>query len=95
MRTLSFLLCFILFSCKNHYNDTLHWIDNIQPGTDISKVKASQPPYVTTNWNNARMYNDSTYGYKIEKIRGNNDILNMPHYLIFRNDKFLMRQSRK
>ena len=95
MRICLVILCVIIFSCKNYYNETLHWIDNIPLSTDITKVKACQPSYVIIDWKNPRIYNDSTYAYKIEKIRGSDDVLNMSHYLIFRNNKFLTRQSKK
>jgi len=91
IRTLTFSL---LLSCKSHYNDTIHWVDNIKIGSDISLVKRTQPNFVTIDWTNSDTIN-KVVRYKVTKIKGDNDILKMAHYLIFIDNKYQGRQSHK
>jgi hypothetical protein len=69
-------------------------MDNIKVGTDINKVKSTQPDFITIDWNNPEVF-ETTVRFSIKKIRGNNDALNMSHYLVFENNKYLRRESRK
>ena len=81
-------------SCKNYYNDTIQWIDKIPVGTSVSNVKRTQPDFVTIEWSKPDTINQNIR-YMVSKIKGSNDILNMNHYLIFQDDKFIGRRSRK
>lgn len=83
-----------MVSCKNYYNDTIKWADNLEGGLSINTVKKTQPHFVKIDWKNPRIFEDKTW-YFITEIDGNNDILGMSHYLVFRNDKYLYRESRK
>ena len=83
-----------LTSCKSYYNDTIHWIDNIKKGTEVSIVKSNQPDFVIVNWDKPDTI-DNLVRYSVTKIKGNKDILRMTHYLVFSDGKFQGRQSKK
>ena len=90
-----FLITLFLFaSCKNYYNEAIHWMDSIPEGMSIDSVKLSQPYFIEIDWNAPKLF-DSTKSYYIKKIRNNRDILKMSHKLVFINDKFTMRISKK
>ena len=89
-----FLVFNLLFSCKNYYNDTINWADNLKDGISMKSVKDKQPHYVKIDWENPRII-DGQKWYSIEKIEGNSDPLGMSHYLVFSNDKYLYRESKK
>jgi hypothetical protein len=89
-----FVIASLLTSCKSYYNDTIHWMDSIKPGTSLEDVKNDQPDFVSINWSKP----DTVAGelrFRIDKIKGNNDVLAMEHYLIFRDNKFQERTSYK
>ena len=83
-----------LTACKNFYNDTIKWADNIEKGTDIQTVKKNQPDFVKVLWNNPDTFG---YGisYEIIKIKGSNDPLHMQHFLTFIDNKYVGRKSIK
>ena len=35
-------LVFLITGCKNYYNDTIEWMDNLEPETDIEIVKENR-----------------------------------------------------
>jgi hypothetical protein len=84
----------LLTSCKSYYNDTIDWIDNIETGTNLEEVKKGQPDFVEIDWNKPDTL-DNGLRFRIEKIKGNNDILNMDHYLVFSDNKYTGRESTK
>lgn len=88
-------ICFVFFivGCKNYYNETIAWMDNIEQYTDISEIKENQPDFVKIDWNNPEKKGNENW-YYIE-IKQNHDILNMSHILVFINDKFDRRESHK
>ena len=96
LRSILGLLTIILFltSCKSYYNDTIDWMDKIELGTRLADVKKNQPDFVTVDWNKPDTL-DEGLRFRIEKIKGNNDILDMEHYLVFSDNKYTGRQSSK
>jgi hypothetical protein len=85
---------FAILSCKNYYNNTIHWIDSIPQGAQIDSVKQSQPSFVEIDWEHPQ-YFDSSKSYYVKKIKNSYDVLKMSHRLVFVNDKFKMRISKK
>ncbi|HEV8514397.1 MAG TPA: hypothetical protein VGQ59_14045 [Cyclobacteriaceae bacterium] len=91
----SLLLFFVLcLSCKNYYNDTIDWCDSIKIGATIDEVKRNQPNFFEINWNKPDTV-ENELRFRIVNIKGNRDILNMDHYLVFINNKFEGRSSYK
>ena len=88
------IIILLLTSCKSYYNDTIDWMDKIELGTSLEEVKRSQPDFVEIDWNKPDTL-DEGVRFRIEKIKGNNDILNMEHYLVFSDNKFVGRKSSK
>jgi len=84
----------LLTSCKSYYNDTIDWMDKIELGTSLEDVKKNQPDFVEIDWNKPDTL-DEGLRFRIERIKGNNDILNMEHYLVFSDNKYTGRQSSK
>lgn len=82
------------FGCKSYYNDTIHYCDAIKVGVEIEAVKSEIPSFFTVDWEHPEKMEAITY-YKIVSIKGNTDILNMQHYLMFKDGKYLGRDSRK
>ncbi|MBJ2173443.1 hypothetical protein JBL43_04300 [Aureibaculum sp. A20] len=82
-------------SCHNYYNDTIKWMDSLDSGTSIQTVKENQPDYVIVDWANGIESENDEVRYAVLEIKGNNDILNMSHYLIFIENKFNGRFSSK
>jgi hypothetical protein len=93
-RLFAFALFSLIVNCKNYYNDTIHWADNLNNRLDIESVKNKQPSYIEIDWKNPRLIDNEKW-YLITKIRGNNDPLGMSHYLVFSNNKYLYRESKK
>ena len=84
-----------LTACKNYYNDTIHWADKIQTGTDIQTVKSNQPDFIEIAWDKPDTL-DNELLYEITKIKGNNfDPLNMSHHLVFIDGKYQGRRPHK
>ena len=90
---------FILFSCKNRYNEAISWIDGIEIGETIKNVKNNQPDFLEIAWLDPLIRNESIeetrYLYLIEEIDGSDDILNMQHFLVFKNGKYEGCESKK
>lgn len=94
-KSVLFLILFAFFnSCKNYYNETLHWMVNIPDGTTLSDVKKHQPHFVEVDWEHPEM-NDGRIYFYVQNIKGSHDILNMTHKLIFENNKYQGHSSNK
>jgi len=89
------LTTILLFtSCKSYYNETIEWMDGLEPGVGIGIVQKNQPVFIGIDWQNP----DSLEGqirYKIIKIKGNRDILKMEHYLVFEKGKYIGHETHK
>jgi len=83
-----------LAACRNYYNETIKWADSIHEGTSIDSVKLMQPSFIEIDWSNPKILEQSKL-YEIVKIKNNHDILNMQHFLVFKNNKYVMRSHRK
>ncbi|WP_333694508.1 hypothetical protein [Flavobacterium sp.] len=88
-----FFLYSIFISCKNYYNETMDWADNLVVETDIETVRKSQPEFVDIDWQNPIIIDGQEY-YEIE-IKNNQDILNMQNFLVFENKKYKRRETKK
>lgn len=89
-----FAALFLCMSCRNHYNDTIDWIDGIVPGTTIAAVKQSQPDFVVLDWEHAEQSGRWTH-VMVTDIKGSYDVLNMQQVLVFDSGKFAYRLARK
>ena len=87
-------LVFLITGCKNYYNDTIEWMDNLEPETDIEIVKENQPEFVKIDWNDPEKKGKENWYYILE-IKRNYDPLGMSHQLIFIDNKFDRRESHK
>ena len=83
-----------LTACKNYYNDTIEWADNIKVGTDIQLVKNATPDFIEINLSKPDTL-DSEICYLITKIKGNRDILRMSNYLAYTGNKYQGRRPHK
>jgi hypothetical protein len=93
----SFILLIILTvfsSCKNYYNETISWADNLKQESNIEEVKKLQPSFVEISWSKPLLIANQKY-YEITKIDGNHDILNMQNFLVFEDDKYVGREAMK
>jgi len=90
-----FISFIFVLSCTNYYNKSIGWIDNIPVGTKIDSVKQNQPNYFEVEWNSPIILRDSVLWYRVSKIKGSNDFLNMEHFLVFKNGKYSYRESRQ
>ena len=92
---LCYLTSILLFSsCKNYYNDTIEWIDHLGMGLSTEAVQDSQPHFVKIDWQKPDTVEDQVR-YKIIRIKGNRDLLNMEHYLVFDVNGYVGRESHK
>ena len=88
------LFSIIIISCKNYYNETIAWADTIESELNIEDVKSIQPNYIEIDWENPQDFEDEKW-FLITKIKGNIDVLAMSHYLVFVNNKYHGRESKK
>jgi hypothetical protein len=91
------LILFILLlisSCKNHYNESIAWMDQLNHGLSFEDIKRQKPDFIDIDWENPLIINNEKW-YAIDKIKGSNDILNMQHYLVFEDNKYKGRNSIK
>lgn len=88
------LITLTINSCKNHYNETIEWTDNLEPELNIKNVQDQQPNYIEIDWENPQIM-DKQKWYLITKIKGYNDVLGMSHYLVFVEAKYQYRESKK
>jgi hypothetical protein len=86
--------CLTILSCANNYNKAIEWTDNLESELTIKEVKDSQPKYIQIDWANPLIVDDQKW-YLITKIKGNNDVLGMSHYLVFVENKYQYRESKK
>ena len=94
LRFIFFCLVILFTGCKNYYNETIAWIDNIEAETNIKIVKENQPDYVKIDWENPQKV-ENEYWYYILKIKGSYDPLGMSHQLVFIENKYDRRESHK
>ncbi|MDP8171254.1 hypothetical protein QJU96_08140 [Pasteurella skyensis] len=81
------ICCLFVFGCKDHYNDAIEWMYAIKQGVNINLVKNNQPDFIEIDWNNPKIMGNEKW-YEVTKIKGNKDILQMTHYLVFVKDKY-------
>jgi hypothetical protein len=91
---LTILTLTVLTACKDYYNDTVKWTDNIKIGTDIQTVKNNQPDFLEIDWAKPDTIGIESF-YLIKKIKGNKDVLAMSNYLVFTNGKYQGRKAHK
>ena len=72
----------------------VEWTDNLEQGLDIDEVKKIQPDYLEIDWASPLVLEDEKW-YLITKIDWNWDPLSMSNYLVFSNDGYLYRESKK
>ena len=88
-------LSVVIFSCKDYYNDTIKWADNIEAELNVIEVKKQQPEFIEIDWENPLTTSDNEKWYLITEIKGNRDILSMSHFLVFKDGKYKYRESKK
>ena len=89
------ILIVVIVSCKDYYNDTIEWADNIEAELKITEVQKQQPEFIEIDWNNPLTNSDNEKWYLITEIKGSRDILSMSHFLVFKDGKFKYRESKK
>ena len=94
MRTIVVVVFFLIASCKNYYNEMIHWADGIPQGTSIDYVKKIQPDFIVIDWEHPTVSNNEAR-YSITQIKNNRDILKMENYLSFIDNKFNARFAHK
>lgn len=93
-KILIILFFLTLTSCKDYYNDTIDWMDNLESGLSVENVQNVQPNFIEIDWDNPLTFDNEKW-YLITKIEGSNDILGMSHYLVFINNIYQYRESKK
>ncbi|WP_353777570.1 hypothetical protein [Winogradskyella sp. 3972H.M.0a.05] len=88
---LSFL---IMMGCKNYYNDSIAWMDNLEPGLSVEDTQRLQPNYLEIDWKTPLKFEDEIW-YMVTDIKGSNDPLGMSHFLVFENNQYKYRESKK
>jgi len=83
-----------LISCKNYYNETINWANNLEKEQNIIDVQNKQPDYIEIDWDNPQIVDNQKW-YLIKSIKGNKDILEMSHYLVFIKNKYQYRETKK
>ena len=95
----SFLFFVMLNACKNYYDDTIVWAENIKIGTDLETVKKTQPSFVEIAWDKPieieNQAGPNQKLYQITEISGDNDVLNMSKFLVFVNGKYQHLELKK
>lgn len=82
-----YFYCFtILTGCKDYSEESILWLNAIETGTDIEKIKTSQPGFIKINWEKPDTVNYKLY--YLVTIKGNPDILNKTHHLVFMDGRF-------
>jgi len=88
------IISVLIISCESNYNKTIHWTDNLESDLTIEDVKKSQPDFIEVDWENPQSI-DNQHWYMITKIKGNHDLLGMTHFLVFVDDKYQYRETKK
>ncbi|MDG1572510.1 hypothetical protein OZ410_09295 [Robiginitalea sp. M366] len=68
-------------------------MDNLESGMKIESVREAMPDYVEIDWDNPYTVRNEKW-YSVE-IKGNNDVLGMSHYLVFVENEYQFRESKK
>jgi hypothetical protein len=84
----------IFISCKNYYNEMVAWSNNLEQGLDIETVKKLQPDFLEIDWESPLVINDEKW-YLITEIDWNWDPLEMSNFLVFKEDRYMWRESKK
>jgi hypothetical protein len=87
-------LLILLSHCRNYYNETVEWADQLKTGTSVDAVKKSQPDFVDIDWNKPDTVGQEER-FRIKSIKGNSDVLQMANYLIFVDGKYQGRFAQK
>ena len=96
LKNFIFLLLFlVVISCKDYYNDTIEWADNIETELNLDEVQKQQPDFIEVDWYNPLTTSENEKWYLITKIKGNRDVLSMSHFLVFKDGKYKYRESKK
>tara|TARA_R110001583_G_scaffold84601_1_gene222377 strand:+ start:983 stop:1192 length:210 start_codon:yes stop_codon:yes gene_type:complete len=69
-------------------------MDNLESGMNIEAVRESEPDFVEIDWQNPQTVGNEKW-YVVNKIKGNNDVLHMTHYLVFVENEYQYRESKK
>lgn len=96
MNFLKYILVFIFFiSCNGNQNKFINWADNLPENSSIENVKKSQPNYVIIDWEHPIKISDNEKMFEIVEIKKSQDFLQMSHFLVFKNNKYQYRESKK
>jgi hypothetical protein len=91
-----FFICLvaIVTGCRNYYNETIEWMDNIEIETNIEIVKENQPEFIEIDWKDPEIKGNENW-YYIVNIKGSYDPIGMSHQLVFIENKYDRRESHK
>ncbi len=96
MNFLKYIFVFIFFlSCNGNQNKFIDWADNLPENSSIENVKKSQPNYVIIDWENPIKISDNEKMFEVTEIKNSHDAIDMNYFLVFRNNKFQYRESKK
>ncbi len=91
-----YIFVFILFiSCDGNQNKFISWADNLPENSSVENVKKSQPNYVIIDWEHPIKISDDEKMFEVTEIKNSYDALDMNYFLVFRNNKFQYRESKK
>ena len=89
------LILVLLISCNGNQNKFINWADNFPENSSIENVKKSQPNYVIIDWEHPIKISDNEKMFEVTEIKNSYDALDMNYFLVFRNNKFQSRESKK
>lgn len=89
------LILVLLISCNGNQNKFINWADNLPENSSIENVKKSQPNYVIIDWEHPIKISDNEKMFEVTEIKNSYDALDMNYFLVFRNNKFQYRESKK
>ena len=89
------LILVLLISCNGNQNKFINWADNLPENSSIENVKKSQPNYVIIDWGHPIKISDNEKMFEVTEIKNSYDALDMNYFLVFRNNKFQYRESKK
>ena len=89
------LILVLLISCYGNQNKFINWADNLPENSSIENVKKSQPNYVIIDWEHPIKISDNEKMFEVTEIKNSYDALDMNYFLVFRNNKFQYRESKK
>ena len=89
------LILVLLISCNGNQNKFINWADNLPENSSIENVKKSQPNYVIIDWEHPIKISDNEKIFEVTEIKNSYDALDMNYFLVFRNNKFQYRESKK